>query len=51
MYWLEVSEEAQLLPEAITKPLLVEANELVSIFVATVKTSKQNRETQSKNPK
>lgn len=44
MYWLEVSEEALLLNEQVTKPLLKEANELVSIFVATVKTSKNNKE-------
>ena len=44
MYWLEVSEEALLLNEQVTKPLIKEANELVSIFVATVKTSKNNKE-------
>jgi four helix bundle protein len=44
MYWLEVSEEAFLLNEQVTKPLIKEANELVSIFVATVKTSKNNKE-------
>jgi len=44
MYWLEVSEEALLLAELVTKPLIKEANELVSIFVATVKTSKNNKD-------
>ncbi len=44
MYWLEVSEEANLLSQQVTKPLIKEANELVSIFVATVKTSKNNKE-------
>ena len=44
MYWLEVSEEALLLNQVITKPLITEANELVSIFVATVKTSKRNKD-------
>lgn len=44
MYWLEVSEEASLLEKSKTRPLIKEANELVSIFVATVKTSKSNRE-------
>ncbi len=40
MYWLEVSEEAGLLPQRLTGGLIKEANELVSIFVATVKTVK-----------
>ena len=44
MYWLEVSEEALLLNQLITKPLITEANELVSIFVATAKTSKRNKD-------
>jgi four helix bundle protein len=44
MYWLEVSEEAGLLAKQSVQPLLKEANELVSIFVATVKTSKRNEE-------
>jgi len=44
MYWLEVSEEALLLNQLVTKPLIKEANELVSIFVATVKTSKNNKD-------
>ena len=44
MYWLEVSEEALLLNQIITKPLITEANELVSNFVATVKTSKRNKD-------
>jgi hypothetical protein len=42
MYWLEVIEEAELLMSEITSPLIKEANELVSIFVATVKTFKTN---------
>ncbi|MES2727306.1 MAG: four helix bundle protein [Bacteroidota bacterium] len=40
MYWLEIMTEAELLADTITNPLLKEANELVSIFVATVKTTK-----------
>lgn len=44
MYWLEVSEEALLLEQSITQPLINEGNELVSIFVATVKTSKNNKD-------
>ena len=40
LYWLEICEEAHLLLKEKTEPLLREANELVSIFVATVKTTK-----------
>jgi len=43
MYWLEVITEAELLSSTTTNPLLKEANELVSIFVATVKTIKANK--------
>ncbi len=42
MYWLEVITEAKLIASNIPEPLLKEANELVSIFVATVKTAKTN---------
>ncbi len=45
MYWLEVIAVANLLDASITNPLFKEANELVSIFVATVKSIK------AKNPK
>ena len=44
MYWLEVCDKAKLLPDTLTNILIKEANELVSIFVATVKTSKNNRD-------
>ncbi len=44
MYWIEVCAKAKLLPDTLTKILIKEANELVSIFVATVKTSKNNRD-------
>ena len=40
MYWFEIIQEAELLKSNITSPLINEANELVSIFVATVKTFK-----------
>ncbi len=42
MYWLEVITEANMLPASTTQPLIKEANELTSIFVATVKTVKAN---------
>lgn len=44
MYWLEILEELKLLDKAITQPLIKEANELVSIFVASVKTVKQKKQ-------
>lgn len=44
MYWLEILEELNLLDKAITQPLIKEANELVSIFVASVKTIKQKKQ-------
>jgi four helix bundle protein len=40
MYWLEICEAADLLSKDLIIPLLKEANELVSIFTATAKTSK-----------
>lgn len=40
LYWLEVITEAGLLEKENTEILMKEANELVSIFVATVKTVK-----------
>ncbi len=48
MYWLEVCQELSLLPTDLTGPLIIEANELISIFVATAKTSKNKRDNQLK---
>ena len=42
MYWLEVMNETKLIDAKIASTLIKEANELVSIFVATVKTTKAN---------
>jgi len=42
MYWLEVCVEAGLLDDEMAHPLISEANELTSIFVASVKTLKAN---------
>ena len=44
MYWLEVLTESNILSAKVTEPLLKEANELVSMFVAAVKTSKIKRD-------
>lgn len=40
-YWLEISEETNLLVQQYTEPLIKEANEIVSILVTSVKTLKQ----------
>jgi len=42
MYWLEVMSETGLIDTKNATGLIKEANELVSIFVATVKTTKAN---------
>ena len=42
MYWLEVMSETGLVDKTAASALVKEANELVSIFVATVKTIKAN---------
>ncbi len=47
MYWLEACEEANLLSTNKTELLIKEANELVSIFVATIKTMKSKVEKKS----
>lgn len=44
MYWPEILEELKLLDKTITQPLIKEANELVSIFAASVKTVKQKKQ-------
>ena len=44
MYWLEVISESNLLSTEDTIPLLKETNELVSIFVSTVKSVKIKRD-------
>ncbi len=41
-YWLELVIKAGLLPKTRVEPLLHENNELVSIFVASLKTARKN---------
>jgi four helix bundle protein len=41
LFWLEVSVEAELLPEPRVRALLKEADELTAIFVASLKTAKE----------
>jgi four helix bundle protein len=43
LYWLELILEAEIVREPLLQPLLQEANELVAITVATIKTLKQNK--------
>lgn len=43
LYWLQVSQEAGLVPPLSTQSLIKEANELVSIFNAADITAKKNR--------
>lgn len=42
IYWLELIEESGLLKNDITAALIKEANELTSIFVASINTKKSN---------
>ncbi len=42
MYWLEMLRNLNILPANKLDPLIVEADELVSIFVAISKKTKQN---------
>jgi four helix bundle protein len=39
-YWMEILIETEIVKEKLLAPLLQEANELVSIFVASVKTAR-----------
>jgi four helix bundle protein len=43
VYWLELMEGSKVISSADSAPLLVEANELISILVASVKTVKKRR--------
>jgi four helix bundle protein len=43
MYWLELLAEANIVTAGRVEPLLAEANELMAILVASVKTIKRRR--------
>ncbi len=43
LYWLELIVEADLMPEKLVHELLLEANELTAIFVATGRSAKKNK--------
>lgn len=49
LFWLELSEESDLIPTKRIQPFKREANELTAIFTATGKTAKRNA--QSKKSK
>jgi four helix bundle protein len=42
LYWLELLERRKVVPSEVLKPLIIESNELVSIFVASINTAKSN---------
>lgn len=44
LFWLELTSRAGLLPEERLTPLMGEANELTSIFVASIRTARARQE-------
>jgi four helix bundle protein len=44
LYWLELLAETQIVKSELLKPLMLEANELVSILVASLNTAKSSPE-------
>lgn len=45
LYWLELIKDSGLADSIIIEPIWEECNELLSIFVATIKTTKENQKT------
>ncbi len=43
LYWMEIIIECKILNESLLRSLIVEGNELVSIFVSSIKTSKLSK--------
>lgn len=43
LYWMEILSESRVVGTARLKPLMNEANELISIFVASINSAKDNR--------
>lgn len=43
IYWMELLADARILPMDKLKPLIAEADELVAITVASIKTAKENK--------
>ena len=50
LFWLEFIESLELIQKKLLEDLIKEANELVSIFTAALKTSKTNHKFKSKIP-
>jgi four helix bundle protein len=46
IYWLELLQEVNLIGEALVKPLISEADEILSIVIASIKTARQRKATQ-----
>ncbi len=51
LFWLEFIEDLELIQKKLLKDLIKEANELVSIFTAALKTSKSNNKYKIPNRK
>lgn len=49
LYWLELIKDSGLGESSVIDPIWKECNELLSIFTATIKTSKENQKS-SRNP-
>jgi four helix bundle protein len=43
-FWLELTRDGNIMPEPKVRPVLMEVNELIAIFAASVNTAKANRE-------
>ena len=48
LYWLELLEEADIMPKARLEPLLGEGNELTAIFVTARETARRNQNSKVK---
>ncbi|HEX3019441.1 MAG TPA: four helix bundle protein [Chitinispirillaceae bacterium] len=48
-YWLEIAAESEMMSPEKINPLLNETNEIISILVASIKTSKNKMEEKSKS--
>lgn len=49
IYWMELLQEARLAPEIRSKELMKEADELVAILTASVKTARKNMQSPDKS--
>ncbi len=48
LFWLEITGESNILPYNKLNPLKIEINEIISILVASIKTSKNNSDNKPK---